>query len=746
MEVIKRDGTKEKVDYNKIHTVLFWATEGLKNVSVSDIEMNAKLQIKDGIKTKDIHKVIIESAVGLISPKNPNYQFVASRLLNYYLRKETFGVFGSKEMPHLNDVIIKNVTAGVYDKVILNNYTKAEIDSINDYIHHERDFNFAYAGIQQMVDKYLLKDRVSGKVYETPQYTYMVIAMTIFAYYPKETRIDYIRRLYNQISLFKINLPTPILCGIRTPIRQYSSCTLIDVGDSLESIFASNTAVGYYTAKRAGIGLNFGRIRALGSKIRGGEVVHTGLIPFMKMFEATTKSTSQNGVRGGSSTSHYPFWHLEFEELIVLKNNKGNDDNRIRKMDYSVQLCRLFYQRVKEDKEITFFSPSDVPGLYDAFGNNDEFEKLYLQYEADPSIRKKKLKAREVISKICQERLETGRIYIMNIDHANSHSSFANNVLKQSNLCQEILLPTTPLVHIDDIKGEIALCVLSAVNLGTLNKLEDLEETCELIVRALDFVVEHQEYPVKAAEHMRGRRSIGVGFTNLAYYLAKNKVAYDSTGYELIDKASEALQYYLLKASVKLAKEFGPCDYLHETKYGKGILPIDTYNKNVDKLISRKLSYDWEALREEIKTYGVRNSTLSTQMPCESSSSLSNSTNGIEPPRSLVSTKKSKQGLLKQVVPDINKIGHQYQLAFDAKNNKGYIETVAIMQKYFDQSISTNHYYDFTKYEDNELPISEVINDIMYAYSLGLKTIYYSVTNDGKTDEDSGCASGACSV
>jgi len=744
VNVIKRDGKTEKLDINKIHKVLSWATEGLKNVSVSDIEVNAKLQLKDGIKTTDIHKVLVESAVGLITAKNPNYQFVASRLLNYYIRKETFGAYSSKEMPHLKDVIKKNVSVGVYDKEILDSYTANEIDSINDYIHHERDFNFAFAGIQQMVDKYVLKDRVNNKLYETPQYAFMVIAMVVFAKYPKETRIDYIRRLYNQISLFKINLPTPILCGIRTPLRQYSSCTLIDIGDSLESIFASNTAVGYYTAKRAGIGLNIGRIRAIGSSIRNGEVIHTGLIPYMKMFEATTKCTTQNGVRGGSSTTYYPFWHYEVEELLVLKNNKGNDENRIRKMDYGVQLCRLFYQRVRDDGVITLFSPSDVPGLYEAFGDNAKFEELYNKYEKDASVRNKKIKAREFISKLAQERLETGRIYVMNIDHCNSHSSFKDKI-RMSNLCTEITLPTKPLNSIEDADGEIALCVLSAVNLGAIDTLDDLEETCELIVRTLDFVIEYQEYPVKAAEHMLGRRSIGVGFTNLAYYLAKNKVGYDKTSLPLVNKTAEAFQYYLLKASVKLAKEFGPCKYFDKTKYSEGILPIDTYCKNVDKIMPHTLHHDWEALRKDILQYGLRNSTLSTQMPCESSSVLNNSTNGIEPPRSLVSTKKSKQGLLRQVVPEVNKIGHHYSTAFEIENN-GYLEMVSVIQKYFDQAMSVNNYYDFTKFEDGELPLSNVINDILYAYSLGIKTLYYANSNDGNIDTDGGCVGGACSV
>ncbi len=744
--VSKRNGKKEPYDCEKIHKVLFWATEGLKGVSVSDIEVNAHLQISDEINTSAIHKVLIQSAVDLITPKNSNYQYVASKLLNYLIRKEIFGVAQNKDMPHLQEVVDSNIKIGVYDKEILRKYTTDEIDTINDFINHDRDFNFAYAGIQQMVDKYLLKDRRSNKLYETPQYAFILIAMVLFSDYTGQRRIDFVRKFYNAVSLFKISLPTPIMCGVRTPNRQYSSCTLIDVGDSLESIFSSNTAVGYYTAKRAGIGLNFGRIRAAGSKIRGGEVIHTGLIPYMKMFEATTKSCTQNGVRGGGSTSHYPFFHLELEDLLVLKNNKGNEENRIRKMDYSVQLCRLFYKRVVEDGDITLFSPHQVKDMMEAFGHdNDKFEQLYVEYETTKGIAKKKLKARELFGKICTERIETGRIYIMNVDHCNDHSSFLDKV-SMSNLCQEITLPTTPINHIDDEDGEIALCVLSAINLGEIKNLQEMETLCDLTVRALDYIVDQQDYPVKAALKMKKRRSIGIGLTNFAYYLAKNKVGYDKTAFELTHKTAEYFQYYCLKASCNLAKEFGKCEWFDKTKYSKGVLPIDTYNKNVDKLIPNNLELDWEALREDIKVNGVRNSTLTAQMPCESSSATTNSTNGMEPPRNTISSKKSKQGILKTVVPDIGKIGHLYTLAYEV-DNIGYMGLAAILQKFIDQAISVNNYYDPLKYEDKNLPISVVMNDILYAYKHGIKSLYYANTNDGKSDDDAGsCSGGACSV
>lgn len=744
--VSKRNGKKEPYDCEKIHKVLFWATQGLKGVSVSDIEVNAHLQISDEITTSAIHKVLIQSAVDLITPKNSNYQYVASKLLNYFLRKEIYGIAQNKDMPHLEDVIKGNVKIGVYDKEILKKYDTNEIDTINDFINHDRDFNFAYAGIQQMVDKYLLKERKSGKIYETPQYAFALIAMVLFSDYTGQRRLDYVRRFYNAISLFKISLPTPIMCGVRTPNRQYSSCTLIDIGDNLESIFNSNTAVGYYTAKRAGIGLNFGRIRAIGSKIRGGEVIHTGLIPYMKMFEATSKSTTQNGVRGGGSTNFYPFFHLEVEDLLVLKNNKGNEENRIRKADYGIQLCRLFYKRVVEDGDITLFSPHEVKDMFDAFGmDNDLFEKLYVEYENTKSVKKKKVKARELFTNICMERIGTGRIYIMNLDHCNTHGSFLDKIY-MSNLCVEITLPTTPINHIDDEEGEIALCVLSAINLGELKNIEEMENLCDLTVRALDYIVENQDYPVKAALKMKKRRSIGIGITNFAYYLAKNKVGYNSEASELVHKTAEYFQYYCLKASNELAKEVGKCEWFDKTKYSQGILPIDTYNKNVDDLYPNKLVLDWESLRVSIKEHGIRNSTLTAIMPCESSSATTNSTNGIEPPRALISSKKSKQGILKTVVPEIGKIGHHYTLAYEI-NNKEYMTLVAILQKFLDQSISSNNYYDPSRYEEGNLPISAVMEDIMFAYQHGIKTLYYANTNDGKTDDEgSGCVGGACSV
>lgn len=747
-----------------------WACEGIKNVSASDIAMNAKLQMIDGVKTIDIHNILIQSACDLISEETPNYQFVASNLLNYLLRKQ---VFEAKDtLPTLYEVIKKNVDWEIYDKLLLEKYTEAEINQIDKWIKHSRDFNLTYAGIQQLVDKYLLKDRFSGKIYETPQYMYMLIAMTIFMDY-KTDRLKWVKKFYDHVSLFKLSLPTPIMAGVRTPNRQWSSCTLIDIDDSLDSIFHSNSAIGYYSAKRAGIGLNFGRIRAVGDKIRGGEVVHTGVIPYLKMFEATVKSVTQNGIRGGSATAYFPWWHKEALDILVLKNNKGTDDNRVRKLDYAIQFNKLFYQRVIEDGTVTLYSPNDIPLLYESFfESNEKFEEIYLKVENNKNFKGKKIKARDLFNSFLQERIGTGRIYVMNVDNANSHSSFVDKIY-MSNLCVEVTLPTKPIQHIDNgdaTDAEIALCVLSAINLGEIKELSELEEITESAVRALDYVVEHQDYPVAAARKMLKRRSLGIGITNLAYYLAKNDLKYEDNGaLKLIDQTMEYIQFYSIKASVKLAQEFGKCEYFDRTKYSLGVLPIDTYKKDVDTLVKRKYSLDWEKLREDVVTYGMRNSTLTAVMPCESSSLVTNSTNGIEPVRALIISKKSKQGVLKVVVPEFNKLKNKYTLAYDMKDNKGMTNIQAVIQKWIDQAISSNHYYDFTKSGDGEISTSELGMDILYAYKMGAKTLYYANSNDGKSDDhekhlklldnnqkndvslesqidDAGCESGACSV
>ena len=724
---------KEPLNIEKIHQMVEFACEDITGVSASQVEMKSGLQFYDGITTDEIQKILIKSASDLISLETPNYQYVAARLLLFSLRKSIFRKLW--DHPHLYEHTKKCVDLKVYDADILKWYDKSEFDRMNLWLDHTRDYNFTYAGLRQVIDKYLVQDRSSGEVYETPQFMYMLISATIFANYSKEKRMTYVKKYYDAISRFKINIPTPVMAGVRTPVRQYASCVLVDVDDTLPSIFTSDMAIGRYVAQRAGIGINAGRIRGINSRIRGGEVQHTGVVPFLKKFEATVKCCTQNGVRGGSATVHFPIWHQEIEDILVLKNNKGSEDNRVRKLDYSIQLSKLFYQRFIDDEFITLFSPHEVPDLYETWGT-DKFDKLYEEYEKKTSIKKRKIKAQDLIQSLLKERAETGRIYIMNIDHCNTHSSF-KDIITMSNLCQEITLPTKPLQHIDQ-DGEIALCILSAINLGTLKDFDELEMLCDLSVRSLDEIIEHQQYPVKAAEvSTKARRSLGIGYIGLAHYLAKNKVLYSEKGaWKLVDELSEAFQYNLLKASNTLAKEKGKCEYFNRTKYSDGILPIDTYKKEVDEIVTRKLSYNWEKLRKDIVEHGLRHSTLSAQMPSESSSVVSNETNGIEPPRDFISVKKSKKGPLKQVVPSYNTLKNFYTLLWDMKSNEGYINVVAVMQKYFDQAISGNWSYNPQNYDSGQTPLSEMINDLLTTYKYGWKTSYYQNTYDGKKDED----------
>ena len=736
IKVTKRDGSIEPLNLDKIHRMVDEACDGLAGVSASQVEMNSGIQFYDGITTEEIQEILIRSASDLITLDNPNYQYVASRLLLFALRKQAFHKnIWQEGMPSLFDVAAYNATIlKVYDEEILDKYSDEEWIKINSWVDHDRDYLFSYAGLRQVVDKYLVQDRSNGEIFETPQYMYMMIAVTLFAEYPLSTRLDYIRRYYNGISKHKINIPTPIMAGVRTSLRQFASCVLIDSDDTLDSIFSSDMAIGKYVAQRAGIGINAGRIRGINSKIRGGEVAHTGVVPFLKKFEATVRCCTQNGIRGGSATVHFPIWHQEIEDIIVLKNNKGTEDNRVRKLDYSIQISKLFYERFIQNKEITLFSPHTVPGLYSSFGY-PEFDDLYVQYENDPSIPKKTIKAQELIFSILKERAETGRIYIMNIDHCNSHSSFKDKV-NMSNLCQEITLPTDPIQHIDG-EGEIALCILSAINVGKIKNLDELEELCDLSVRGLEELIDYQNYPVKAAEVSTiNRRSLGVGYIGLAHYLAKHGEHYDDPmAWKLVHDLTEAFQYYLLKASNQLAKEKGKCGYFDRTKYADGILPIDTYKKDVDEIVPNILHYDWETLRASILAHGLRHSTLSAQMPSESSSVVSNATNGIEPPRDYLSVKKSKKGPLKQIVPSYQTLKNNYTLLWDMPNNTGYINIVAVMQKFFDQAISGNWSYNPENYQDGEVPISVIANDFLNTYKYGWKTSYYQNTYDAKKDD-----------
>ncbi len=735
-QVKKRDGSSEPLNLDKIHRMVDEACAGLAGVSASQVEMNSGIQFFDGITTEEIQEILIRSASDLISLDNPNYQFVAARLLLFALRKQVFNKNVWKDgMPSVFDVAAYNATIlKVYDEEILDKYTDEEWIKINSWIDHDRDYLFSYAGLRQVVDKYLVQDRSSGEIFETPQYMYMLIAMTLFAEYPLSTRLDYVHRYYNAISKHKINIPTPIMAGVRTTLRQFASCVLIDSDDTLNSIFSSDMAIGRYVAQRAGIGINAGRIRGLNSKIRGGEVAHTGVIPFLKKFESTVRCCTQNGIRGGSATVHFPIWHQEIEDIIVLKNNKGTEDNRVRKLDYSIQISKIFYERFITNDDITLFSPHDVPGLYDTFGT-PEFDDLYTTYESDDSIPKKRIGAQELILDLLKERAETGRIYIMNIDHCNTHSSFKDKV-NMSNLCQEITLPTDPIQHIDG-EGEIALCILSAINVGKLKTLDDLEELCDLAVRGLEELIDYQNYPINAAEiSTKNRRSLGIGYIGLAHYLARQGEHYDDPrAWQLVHELTEAFQFYLLKSSNELAKEKGKCGYFDRTKYADGILPIDTYKRDVDEIVSNDLNYDWETLRSEIKAFGLRHSTLSAQMPSESSSVVSNETNGIEPPRDYLSVKKSKKGPLKQIVPQYQTLKNNYTLLWEMSDNTGYINVVAVMQKFFDQAISGNWSYNPENYPDNEVPMQVMAQDFLNTYKYGWKTSYYQNTYDAKKDD-----------
>lgn len=741
MQVTKRNGTTEPFNLDKIHRIVTWATEGINDVSVSDIEMNAQLSFSDGVKTDVIHKVLIKSANNLTSEDSPNYQYVAARLALYALRKD---VWRSNEPPRLFEHITKCVNLGIYDAEILQMYSESEIMKLNKIVKHNRDEDFTYAGLQQMIDKYLIKNRDTGEIYETPQFAYLLIAMTCFSKYPAEKRMEYVKKCYDHFSTFKINLATPIVSGVRSTTRQYASCILIDVDDSLDSIFASASAAGKYTGKRAGIGLNAGRIRPIGSTIRGGEVISTGLIPYLKLFESAVKSTSQNGIRGGSATVSVPFWHSEIEDTVVLKNNSGTDDNRVRKLDYCIQFSRLFYERVMNNEDITLFSPYECKKLYDLFGHPG-FDEEYEKQEKNTKLKfRKRINARKFAELFSRERLETGRIYIMNIDHVNEHGAFEDSC-KMTNLCVEITHPTVPLNSLEDENAEIGVCVLSAINMVETKK-EEYPEVCDVIVRLLDELIDYQDYVVNAAKNFCiNRRSLGIGFTNLAGFLAKHKLSYDSSeALYLLDEYAEALQYNLLNASADLAKEKGACAKFDRTKYASSVLPIDTYKKDVDSLVKRDYSYDWEALRNKISETGLRHSTVTAQMPCESSSVIQNSTNGIEPVRELISYKKAKTGVLKQVVPGFSKYGKYYTKAFDIKSNTTYTNVAAVLQKWFDMSISMNHYYNYEHYPEGNIPLSAIIKDMIYSYRMGIKTIYYSNTPDG--DAEVSCAGGSCAI
>ena len=730
--VHKRGGARESLDLEKIHKVVEYATEGIVGVSASEVEIRSHLQFYNGIETSDIQETLIKAAADLISEETPNYQWVAGRLINYHLRKQVYGQF---EPPHLGDIARLNVDLGHYDPEFFDKYTKSEIDQLNSYIKHARDEDIAYVGMEQFRGKYLVQNRVTGQVFETPQIAYMMIAATLFSNYTKD-RLRWVKDFYDSISTFEISLPTPIMAGVRTPQRQFSSCVLIETGDSLDSINATSSAIVKYVSQKAGIGVNAGAIRAVGSPIRKGDASHTGVVPFFKMFQAAVKSCSQGGVRGGAATLYYPIWHLEVEDMLVLKNNKGTEDNRVRHLDYGVQFNKLMYERLLTGGNITLFSPHDVPGMYDAFfADQDKFKELYETAERNTHIRKKTIPASQLFSMFMEERKNTGRVYLMNVDHANTHGAFDEKLapIKQSNLCCEINLPTKPLEHIFDEQGEISLCTLSAINWGVIKTPADFERPCALAVRALDELLDYQKYPVIAAElSTMKRRPLGVGIINFAYWLAKNDTTYQDPDLELVDEWAEAWSYFLIKASADLAVEKGNIQGVCETKYGSGITPNQTYKKEVDELVPHQERMPWAELRTQLKATGIRNSTLMALMPAETSAQISNSTNGIEPPRSFVSVKQSKHGVLKQVVPGFPRLRSKYDLLWDQKSPEGYLKIMAVLQKYIDQGISVNTSYNPHFYEDEKIPMSVMLQHLVMFYKYGGKQLYYNNTLDGQ--------------
>ena len=738
IQVTKRDGNREALDLEKLHKVVFWATQGITGASASEVEIKSHLQFYNGIKTTDIQETLIKSAADLISEENPNYQYVAGRLICYHLRKQ---VYNDYEPWPLLDLVRKNVESGFYDDGLLAAYSKEEWEKLNSYIHHERDENFTYAAMEQWRGKYLVQNRVTGEIFETPQMAYMLIAATLFQTYPRDTRLQWVKDYYDAVSNHDISLPTPVMAGVRTPQKQFSSCVLIETDDSLDSINATTSAIVKYVSQKAGIGIGAGRIRALGSPIRNGDAYHTGVVPFYKMFQAATRSCSQGGVRNGAATLYYPVWHLEIEDLLVLKNNKGTEDNRVRHMDYGVQFNRVMYERLLTGGDITLFSPKDVPEMYEAFFNDqDRFKELYETAERNTKLRKKKIKAADLFSRFMQERKDTGRIYLQNVDHANTHSPFKEKIapIKMSNLCTEIDLPTVPLKDVNDEDGRIALCTLSAINWGNVKLPHDFERMCTLAVRGLDALLSYQKYPIRAAELATEEfRPLGIGIINFAYFLAKNDTSYsDPKALTLVDRYAEAWSYYLIKASADLAAEQGACERWTDLKYADGILPIDTRKKDVDELVPHEERMDWPSLREQILSTGIRNATLMALMPAETSAQISNATNGIEPPRSFVSIKGSKHGQLKQVVPEYRRLKNKYELLWHQRSPEGYMNICAVLQKYIDQGISVNTSYNPQFYDDEKIPMSEMLQHLLQFYKYGGKQLYYFNTYDGQGEID----------
>jgi len=739
INVIKRSGAKEPLTLEKWQAQVAKVCKGIADVSPSMIEIKSQLHFYDGITTTQIDGITLRAIVDLIDVENnsdvghTNYQYVAGKQRVSMLRKD---VYGSYEVPHLYEIVKKNVATGLYTNELLTWYSEEDWNKMNDMLDHSKDEQYSYAAIEQLIEKYLVKNRSTKEIYETPQIRYMVAAATVFhKEEPNNARMRYIKEYYNAASDGLFTLATPVLAGLGTPTKQFSSCVLIRSDDDLDSIFASGEMMAKYASKRAGIGLEIGRLRPLGSPIRGGEIMHTGMIPFLKKWFGDLRSCSQGGIRNASATVFYPIWHHQFDDLIVLKNNQGTEETRVRHMDYGVVLSAFFWRRFKNKENITFFDPNEVPDLYEAFYQNTElFEELYVKYEKRKDLRTKTMSAEEVFkSGILKERTDTGRIYLVFIDNVMKQGPFdpEYHTIYQSNLCCEILLPTKSFKRLDDPDGRIALCTLGSINWGAFRNPEDMRRACRILHRSLNNILDYQDFlSIQSKLSNDEIRPLGIGITNLAYWHAKRNFKYGEKD-ALADVKSwmEHQSFYLTEASVELAKERGKCLGSDQTRYGKGVFPWELRAKGVNELTNFATELDWETLRSQMKEHGVRNATQMAVAPVESSSVVINSTNGIEMPMSLISVKESKAGSFVQVVPEYHKLKNKYQMMWDQKDCDGYLKTAAVIAAYVDQSISTNTFYNPAHFPERKVPTTLIAKNLMQAHYYGLKTFYYSLIN-----------------
>ena len=737
--VTKRNGTKEPLMLEKWQAQVAKICVGIADVSPSMVEIKSQLHFYDGITTQQIDEITLRAVVDLIDVENnrdvghTNYQYVAGKQRLSMLRKD---VYGSYAPPRLYDIVMTNVATGLYTPELLEWYTEDEWNRMDDMIDHSKDEQYSYAAIEQLIEKYLVRNRSTKQTYETPQIRYMVAAATVFhKEEPNSARMRYIKEYYNAASDGLFTLATPVLAGLGTPTKQFSSCVLIRSDDNLDSIFASGEMMAKYASKRAGIGLEIGRLRPLGSPIRGGEIMHTGMLPFLKKWFGDLRSCSQGGIRNASATVFYPIWHHQFDDLIVLKNNQGTDETRVRFMDYGVVLSAFFWRRFKNKEQITFFDPNEVPDLYEAFYSNTElFEELYVKYEKRKDLRKKTMSAEEVFkSGILKERTDTGRIYLVFVDNVMKQGPFdpEYHTIYQSNLCCEILLPTKSFKRLDDSDGRIALCTLGSINWGAFRNPEDMRRACRILHRSLNNILDYQDFlSIQSKLSNDEIRPLGIGITNLAYWHAKRGFRYgEKDSLAEVKTWMEHLSFYLTEASVELAQERGRCEHSDKTRYGQGIFPWELRAKGVNELANFEPELNWEGLRAMMRSYGVRNATQMAVAPVESSSVVINSTNGIEMPMSLISVKESKAGSFVQVVPEYHKLKNKYQMMWEQKDCDGYLKTAAVIAAYVDQSISTNTFYNPAHFPERKVPTTLIAKNLMQAHYWGLKTFYYSLIN-----------------